>query len=71
MAFILDAERDAGAFARYAAYLEAQCAQFPPLAYELATSDWYFDARDNRCPHDGWLESAQLVETAGALALAT
>ncbi len=67
--FLLDGERDPQAFTRYATYLEAHRAQFPPLAYELATSDWYFDVRNHRCPHDGWLEAAQLVETSGVLAL--
>jgi len=67
VAYILAAERDVdpkGSFARYRAYLESVRERFPPSAYALATSDWYFDARDHRCPHDAWLESAQLTESA-------
>lgn len=60
--FILDGERDHQAFDRYAAYLAAHRDRFPPLAWELATSTWYFDARDHKSPHDSWLEWAKLVE---------
>jgi len=31
-------------------------------AYALATSDWYFNFNDRRCPHAGWLESLTLLE---------
>lgn len=67
--YILAAERDPQAFDRYAAYLAANEARFPPRAYALATSDWYFDARDHRSPHDAWLEAMQLVETNGVTSL--
>ena len=73
MAFILAAERDgsgdacATAFARYSEYLAANRARFPSSAYELATSEWYFDFADQRCPHDAWLEAVEISEpSAGA-----
>jgi hypothetical protein len=65
VAYILAAQRDAdpqGSFDRYRAYLERHRARFPPSAYALATSAWYFDARDHRCPHDAWLESVNVFE---------
>jgi hypothetical protein len=39
-------------------------AAFPPSAFALASSDWYHDSRDHRCPHDAWLESVAVRETA-------
>ena len=50
-----------GAFRRYHDYLVSVSDRFPPGAYALATSHWYFDPQDRRCPHDGWLESLTLV----------
>jgi hypothetical protein len=66
MAFILASDgRDddvAEAFRRYRQYLHANAGLFPPNAYALATSDWYFDFNDHRCPHDSWLKAAELSE---------
>ena len=53
-----------GAFERYRDHLAASRDSFPPSAYALATSDWYFSPSDHRCPHDGWLESLSLTEPA-------
>lgn len=50
------------AFARYREYLKANEYHFPPGAYALATSDWYFDFRQHKCPHDAWLEWAKFEE---------
>jgi len=50
------------AFERYETYLARNRAVFPHGAYELATSDWYYNPRDHRCPHDAWLESLQVLE---------
>jgi len=50
------------AFARYRDHLAASRGSFPPSAYALATSDWYFNFADHRCPHDGWLESLSVTE---------
>lgn len=63
--FILADKRDAdvdGAFARYRAYLEANRHRFPPSAYSLASSDWYFGFSDHQAPHDSWLESLSVSE---------
>ena len=65
MAYLLAEQRDAetpGCFERYREYLERNRARFPASAYSLATSDWYFDPHDHRCPHDAWLESAHFSE---------
>jgi hypothetical protein len=50
------------AFERYSNYLQQNEAAFPASAYELATSDWFYNPRDHRCPHDAWLESLQILE---------
>jgi hypothetical protein len=65
MSYVLEKQRDidvVAAFREYRAYLASHASQFPPSAYELATSDWYFDFNDHRCPHDAWLESATFSE---------
>jgi hypothetical protein len=69
MVFILSGDgRDdddpapARAFARYERYLAANKVAFPARAYDLATSDWFYDPRDHRCPHDARLESLQILE---------
>ena len=49
-------------YAAYREYLQANEKRFPPGAYALATSSWYFDFTDHRCPHDGWLEEMRLTE---------
>ncbi|MCP5522441.1 MAG: hypothetical protein H7A46_12930 [Verrucomicrobiales bacterium] len=68
MAFILSAQREpdflGAAFEHYRAYLAAHAEAFPAGAFALATSDWYFDFRDHRCPHDAWLESLSVNEPA-------
>jgi hypothetical protein len=64
--YILAPERDLdpkSAFANYAAYLEQNRARFPPSAYALATSDWYFDFSVHHAPHDAWLESLEIRGT--------
>ena len=65
MSYVLAKQRDAdvvAAFAEYRAYLHANKTFFPPSAYDLASSHWYFDSTDHRCPHDSWLESATIHE---------
>lgn len=64
MTYILAAERDhdpVGAFARYEAYLRDNRERFPPGAYALATSSWYFGP-DRRGPYNGWLEELVVRE---------
>jgi hypothetical protein len=67
--FILSEHRNSfeaieAGFLRYRAYLSEQRAKFPPRAYALATSTWYWSPADSRCPHDGWLESLVAREIA-------
>jgi len=69
MTFILDAQRRdpadvVSSFRRYRDYLNGVRAQFPPSAFELAVSEWYFDPSDHRCPHDSWLEEIVISEPA-------
>lgn len=52
------------AFESYRDYVVSHSAQFPPGALVLASSDWYFDPRDHRCPHDAWLEDMTISEPA-------
>jgi hypothetical protein len=70
MSYILARERDqdvSKAFRNYERYLAENAARFPPSAYALATSNWYYDPSDHRCPHDAWLESATLLEPSSGL----
>lgn len=66
MTYILGAQRD-GDFSdrpwnEYQKYLRENEKAFPPGAYALATSDWYFGFSDHRAPHDAWLEEFRLEE---------
>ena len=60
--FADDEEWAAGAFQRYREYLASVQAKLPPGAIALAESDWYFNSRDHRCPHDAWLEKVEVTE---------
>src|ERR1700710_540692 len=68
MAFLLSTdgfdEDGPGHYRRYKDYLGSVKAVFPPSAFALASSDWYHDYSDHRCPHDAWLESATVHENA-------
>lgn len=69
MAFILAAQRGSAKeviknFRAYGEYVAANRSRFPPSAYALATSEWYYDPRDHRCPHDAWLEEVRIEEPA-------
>ena len=69
MAFILSENRSTvdqcrAAFARYREYLRRVEATFPPSAFALAASEWYFDPSNHQCPHDAWLESVLVSEPA-------
>lgn len=50
-----------GQFRRYREYLDSVKSVFPPKAFALATSDWYYSS-GHQSPHDAWLESATLRE---------
>jgi hypothetical protein len=67
--FILAAERDGVPgvgryFEDYREYLAANRHRFPPSAFALATSSWYYGSSDHRAPHDAWLEEARIEEPA-------
>jgi hypothetical protein len=67
--YILAEQRDSYAlmsegFAEYREYLESNRTRFPVGAFGLATSTWYYDPQDHRCPHDAWLEAATIEEPA-------
>jgi hypothetical protein len=73
MSFILSAQR-AGphratgiAFERYRQYLASIGDALPSGARGLATSSWYFDQSDHRCPHDARLENVAIAETGDSL----
>jgi len=60
----LEATEDApAAFERYQQYLETVKENFPPGAFELASSEWYHRFSDHRCPHDAWLEELRVTES--------
>jgi hypothetical protein len=66
MAFILSEQRNRDvvtAFRLYRGYLEQHRPVFPAVAHALASSEWYYDPADHRCPHDAWLEDVRLVES--------
>ncbi len=66
MPFILAEQRDADvakAFEDYRKYLDSCKDRFPQGAFSLATSDWYFNFSDHRCPHDAWLASVTVSES--------
>jgi hypothetical protein len=65
MAYILTAQREVDvndAFRRYRDYVATTQQTFPPGAFALASSDWYFYPLDHQCPHDAWLESLTVAE---------
>ncbi|MEM9444949.1 MAG: hypothetical protein AAGA18_06305 [Verrucomicrobiota bacterium] len=65
MSYILTKQRNANvkaAFEKYALYLKENERSFPKGAYELATSDWWFNFNNHRCPHDSWLEKFEIME---------
>lgn len=48
----------------YREYLVSISEQLPPAAREFAFADWHHNFRDHRAPHDSWLESLVVHETA-------
>jgi hypothetical protein len=69
LTFLLDLSADSSPaiyserLAAYREYLFAQRAVLPSAAFEFATALWHYDANDNRCPHDAWVESVAVLET--------
>lgn len=69
MAYILNKEREencAEAFQRYQQYLRDHQETFPPGAFSLATSEWWYLPTVHHCPHDAWLENITVSEISGA-----
>lgn len=69
MSFILSSQREVDAIAasqRYRDYLESVRSRFPPSAFALASSDWYFGFADTRAPHDAHLQSVTVSEVSPA-----
>ncbi len=64
-----DSDQDGRAARDYEAYLSANRERFPPAAFALATTPWYYDLRDHRCPHDAWLVELRLEEPATGVRL--
>ena len=63
MPFILTAQRtNENAFTEYRRYLTSSVKNFPPHAYALANSDWYFDFSE-KSPHDARLLSCTIEES--------
>jgi hypothetical protein len=63
--FILSEQRIsdvAGAFRKYSEFVDLNKERFPQSVFELASSEWYFNPSDHRCPHDAWLESLTIEE---------
>ncbi|HEX6372387.1 MAG TPA: hypothetical protein VF006_25935 [Longimicrobium sp.] len=76
MVYILSAElmtdeAPGAAFERYQQYVSGARDRFPPGAYALATSGWYYDFDDHRCPHDAWLEELVVSERGSGPGMAT
>lgn len=51
-------------FETYKQYLESIRLQLPHSALQFAIADWHYDSTDPRCPHDAWLESLLVSESA-------
>lgn len=49
---------------RYREYLDSISVRLPSAAREFALAGWHHDFRDHRAPHDSWLESLLVYETA-------
>ncbi|QMU60618.1 MAG: hypothetical protein GKR92_02465 [Gammaproteobacteria bacterium] len=65
MTYILANERDkdaASAFEEYKKYLTAHKDKFSESVFKLASSDWWYDFNNHKCPHDAWLERALISE---------
>jgi hypothetical protein len=49
---------------RYEEYLASISDQLPQSAREFALAEWHHNYKDPRAPHDAWLESLVVYETA-------
>lgn len=49
---------------QYREYLESISVHLPPSAREFAIAEWHYNFQDHRAPHDAWVESINIFETA-------
>jgi hypothetical protein len=52
------------AWRRYREYLTTVADHLPPCAREFALAEWHYNYQDSRAPHDAWVESLAVYETA-------
>lgn len=52
---------------RYQEHLASIADQLPPSAREFAFAEWHHNYKDSRAPHDAWLESLVVYETASGV----
>ena len=50
------------AFQRYREFIDQNKDRFPESVFELASSEWYFNPSDHKCPHDASLERLTVEE---------
>ena len=65
MTYILSSERDKDdslAFSNYEEYLTTHKDKFPKSVFNLASSEWWYDFNNHKCPHDAWLERMLILE---------
>ena len=51
-------------FRAYQEYLPTVKDRLPSSAFEFAAAPWHYDHEDHRCPHDSWVDSLTIHETA-------
>ncbi len=49
---------------RYREYLASISEKLPNSAREFALADWHYNFNDHRAPHDGWVNSVLIYESA-------
>ena len=52
------------AWRRYRAYLESIAEHLPEATRSFALADWHYDFADHRAPHDAWVDSISIYESA-------
>lgn len=53
-------------FEAYKRYLEENRELFPPEAFAFASAEWHYDTSFHNCPHDAWVESCEILESASS-----
>ena len=52
---------------KYKEHLAAISDRLPPSARDFALAEWHHNYKDHRAPHDAWVESLTINETASGL----